>query len=109
MARLRINGGGRSFRRERQAAVRKIVSEVYSPPRVTQEIKNGKWKHFAPGLALDITVVDPNDGKPWGFYEGREAQKGEKAYEPKPQFPFHWLPGVQGILHMESHKYTETC
>ena len=58
-------GAGRSYARERrQAAQRFTVSEVYSPPRITKEIKEGRWKHLVPGFALDLTVVDSFDGFP---------------------------------------------
>ena len=53
-------GAGRSYARERRQALKKFtVSEVYSPPRVTREVREGKWKHLVPGFALDLTVVDP--------------------------------------------------
>ena len=40
-------GAGRSYARERrQAAKRFTVSEIYSPPRITKEIREGRWKHF---------------------------------------------------------------
>ena len=38
------------------------VSEVYSPPRVTQLALSAQ---MIPGMALDLTTVDPDDGKPW--------------------------------------------
>ena len=43
------------------------VSEVYSPPRITREIARTRPAHLSPGLALDLTVNDPDDGKPWDF------------------------------------------
>ena len=58
-------GAGRSYARERRRAVQRFtVSEVYSPPRITKEIREGKWKHLVPGFALDLTVVDSSDGLP---------------------------------------------
>ena len=44
-----------------------VVSEIYSPPRITKELHVMKSKHFSPGLALDFTVIDPLDGQPWDF------------------------------------------
>ena len=44
-----------------------VVSEVYSPPRITLEIKKGKYRNLASGIALDLTVNDPDDGRPWDF------------------------------------------
>ena len=58
---------GRSYRREARQASKAIVSEIYSPPRVTELIKRARMKHVMPGLALDITVNDPLDNQPWDF------------------------------------------
>ena len=55
---------GKSYRREAKAAGRRIISEMYSPPRVTAELQRMKHKHLLPGFALDLTVVDPDDGLP---------------------------------------------
>ena len=43
------------------------VSEVYSPPRITLELRKQRRSPLSPGLALDLTVNDPDDGKPWDF------------------------------------------
>ena len=43
------------------------VSEVYSPPRITLELRRQRRSPLSPGLALDLTVNDPDDGKPWDF------------------------------------------
>ena len=49
--------------------IKHIVSEVYSPPRITQELKSRRrrFPNLAPGLALDLTVRDPDDGQYWDF------------------------------------------
>ena len=49
---------------------------MYSPPRVTAEIIRSKNKHVLLGFALDLTVLDPDDGMPWDFLI---ASKREKA------------------------------
>ncbi len=56
---------GRSYRREVRQSARKLVSEIYSPPRVTNMIRQSRLGHILPGFAFDITVNDPLDGKPW--------------------------------------------
>ncbi len=58
---------GRSYKREKRRGMQKIVSEIYSPPRITAEINRSKSRHLVPGLALDLTVNDPDDGTPWDF------------------------------------------
>ncbi len=66
----------RAYGREGRAAARRIVSEVYSPPRVTELLRRLKHRHLMPGFAFDLTVVDPDDGKEWDF---SKAEKREKA------------------------------
>ena len=42
---LQQMGAGKGYVRERRQAVRRIlISEIYSPPRITKEISRGKWK-----------------------------------------------------------------
>ena len=80
-----VNGVGRSYVRERRQAARKLVSEIYSPPRVTAEIRRGRWKHLAPGFALDLTVLDADDGKPWDFDVAAKREKARRMVrEQKP-------------------------
>ena len=40
------------------------VSEIYSKPRVTSMAEK---MGLVSGMALDLTTVDPDDGKPWDF------------------------------------------
>jgi hypothetical protein len=58
---------GRSYKREARRSARVLVSEIYSPPRVTALIRRAKMRHIMPGFALDLTVTDPHDGRPWDF------------------------------------------
>ena len=60
-------GAGKAYTRERRTASRRIVSELYSPPRITKMISEGRYKHVAPGFAFDLTRIDPMDGCPWDF------------------------------------------
>ena len=61
---MSLASSGRKYGRETRAAHRRIVSEVYSPPRVTADIKKGRYPHLVPGFAFDLTVNDPDDGQP---------------------------------------------
>ncbi len=80
-----IGSSGRSYARERRQAVGKIVSEIYSPPRITKEIRQGKWRHLIPGFAFDFTVNDPEDGKPWDFGLASKRERARKLLrEQKP-------------------------
>ena len=69
---------GRSYARERRAACRRIVTEVYSPPSVTAEITRLKHPNFVAGLAFVITTVDPDDGEPWGFSLRSKREKARR-------------------------------
>ena len=76
---------GRSYARERRAACRRIVSEMYSPPRVTAEIKRAKHPHLVAGFAYDLTTVDPDDGMPWDFsIESKREKARRKCEEQRP-------------------------
>ena len=55
------------YQRERKAAYRKVISEIYSPPRITKELSCLPNARLIPGYALDLTVADPADGEPWDF------------------------------------------
>ena len=66
---------GRSYQRERAKSCRRPVSEIYSPPRGTKELKRSRYRKLAPGFALDLPVVDPDDGKPWDFNVEEKREK----------------------------------
>ena len=78
---------GRSYRREARQSCSRLVSEMYSPPRVTAELKKSKkrFRHVLPGFAFDLTVSDPDDGQPWDFSiepKRRRARGIIRQYEP---------------------------
>ena len=80
-----LGSSGKSFRREARNAGKKIVSEIYSPPRVTDLIRRIKSRHLLPGFALDLTVVDPEDGLPWDFTKSHKRERARKLIrEQKP-------------------------
>jgi hypothetical protein len=57
---------------------KQIVTEIYSPPRITEEVRRSGGRHLVPGIAFDITVTDPDDGRPWDF--NRRIQLPEDAH-----------------------------
>ena len=77
---------GKSFKREQRKAGRRFISEIYSPPRITQELKQGKYASiFEPGLALDLTTNNPDTGRPWDFrLESNRRQARELLRVQKP-------------------------
>ena len=79
---------GRRYKRESRSAYKKIVSEIYSPPRITREIGHSRGSHLMAGFALDLTVVDPDDGLPWDFTSlAKQAKARKMLREQKPYFP----------------------
>ena len=59
-------GSRRAYGRERQKAIKTVLSEIYSPPRVTACAKLLPSCDILPGFALDLTTVDAH-GVPWDF------------------------------------------
>ena len=67
LAIVRSLGGDRGkYKRERAKALKAVVSEVYSPPRVTAASKLLPELKLNPGFALDLTTEDV-DGRFWDF------------------------------------------
>ena len=62
-----LKGSSKSYSRDRKTAFRKVVSEVFSPPRVAAHLSRFPNKDLLPGFVLDFTCVDPVDGLPWDF------------------------------------------
>ena len=75
-------GGGKSvgYRRERKQALTRILSEVYSPPRVTAAIKMLPSLRLIPGFALDLITTD-EDGRPCDFSLRRSREKARRLLE----------------------------
>ena len=69
--------GGRKtgYRRERRQAAQRMVSEIYSAPRVTKAMKMMPGLELIPGFALDLSGSDEN-GDAWDF---TRADMREKA------------------------------
>ena len=63
-----------------------IVSEIYSPPRVTKTIKMMPSSEVLAGFALDLTTHD-TDGRAWNFDEEDMRQRARKRQDTeKPMF-----------------------
>ena len=55
----------------------RTISEIYSPPRFTAELRRCRNQQVLPGFALDLTVLDSDDGQAWDF---SRKSKRDKAF-----------------------------
>ncbi len=77
----------KNYQKEHRKAFRKVISEVYSPPRVTKLLSALPPCELAPGFALDLTCIDPQDGQPWDFDKAEKRKKAlDKLRKEKPLF-----------------------
>ena len=72
---------GRKFRREATKRTRAIVSEIYSASRVTDAARRHARFGIIPGLEMDLTGVDEDDGKPWDFNDPTQRSKAEQLLD----------------------------
>ena len=75
-----LGGNGYAYRKERAKAVQRIVSEIYSPPRVTAAAKLLPELKCIFGFALDLIVNDEH-GNPWDFDAARRRERARKMVE----------------------------
>jgi len=81
-----LGGSQKAYRKERAKAMKGIVSEIYSPPRVTRAIKMMPSSEVIAGFALDLTTSDV-DGRAWNFDEKEMRDRARKKFhEEKPMF-----------------------
>ena len=63
-----------------------IVSDIYSPPRVTRAIKMMPSSEVIAGFALDLTTTEV-DGRAWNFYGGEMRDRArKKLHTEEPMF-----------------------
>ena len=77
---------GRAYARDKRRAFNKLVSEVYSPARVTEQARKHPEYGLLPGFALDLTTAD-EQGVSWDFdVPARRAAALELVRRTKPLF-----------------------
>ena len=62
----KVGGDGKKYRRVQKQGIKKMVSEIYSPPRATELLKRMPRDEVAPGFALDLTTTN-SEGQRWDF------------------------------------------
>ena len=75
-----LGGSSRTFRRERARSTRAIISELYSPPRISALARELPKFGIAPGLALDLTTCN-SEGEPWDFSKSRMRDEAERLLD----------------------------
>ena len=81
-----MDGCNKAYARERRSAFNRIVSEIYSPPRVSALAKALPGYGLQPGFALDLTTQD-TDGKLWDFNSVEMRRRARRlVQETKPLF-----------------------
>lgn len=80
-----LGGNSQKYRLEKSRAIKAVVSEVYSPPRVAAAVKVLPELRLIPAFALDLTTADV-DGSLWDF-ESRVMRERtlRKVREERPQ------------------------
>lgn len=79
-----LGSGPRGYRRHRHAALKNLVAEIYSKPRVTSALKLLPEMGLTGGFALDLTTTDEN-GESWDFTNERMRNKArDKVKTDKP-------------------------
>ncbi len=95
---------GRNCRRETRASCTRIVSEMYSPPRVTAELRRSKkrFRNVFLGSAFDLTVNDPADNQPWDFSKPVKQERARRIM--REQRPY-MLIGSPMCTHFSTWQY----
>ncbi len=70
--------GERAYMRDRKRGVKHLVSEIYSPPRVTKVLSSMPGHLLTPGFALDLTCTDSLDGRPWDFDDPKKRTRARE-------------------------------
>ena len=78
---LSMGADPHKFKREHRSARNRIVSEIYSPPRVTKTISEMIRSGLTAGFAFDLTRNDPHDNQPWDFNLPEKRQRAIDVFE----------------------------
>ena len=69
-----MGGDARRYQREKKQGIRRLVSEIYSPPRVAKMLAKMPSDEILPGVAFDIATYD-GEGQPWAFSQARMSKR----------------------------------
>ena len=107
----KLGGNTRQYRRERSAQINRILSEVYSTPRVKRAA--GLLPHYriVPGSTFDVTGCDEN-GDSWDFNTQAMREKATRIVEEEEPYLLVGSPPCTNIcrwIHLNAarHGWTE--
>jgi hypothetical protein len=81
-----LGGSRNAYTRKLSKALKGIVSEIYSPPRITRAITMMPSSEVIAGFALDLTATD-DDGRAWNFDEEEMRDRARtKFHKEGPMF-----------------------
>ena len=72
-----LSGSAKAYRRDRSRAVRHLVAEIYSQPRVTRALKMLPGMGLSAAFALDLTNTD-EDGREWDFTDAEMRRRARR-------------------------------
>ena len=98
-----LGGDARKFQRERARSARAIVSELYSPPRVAELIRQMPRYGLSPGFTLDLATTC-DDGIPWDFNRKCMQDKAEALIEKQRPMFFDHESHVHGFFGWAAHQ-----
>ncbi len=79
-----LGGSAVAYRRERASAVKRLVAEIYSAPRITRALKMLPSMGLTAGFAMDLTGTD-SDGRAWDFTMADMRERArQRVAEDKP-------------------------
>ena len=91
-----MGSSGRVRRKDGRKAVRRLVSEIYSPPRVTELLKRTRSRHLMAGFALDLTVMG-EDGQPWDFTQRDKRETARRLVREQKPYMLIGSPACKGF------------
>ena len=98
-----LGGSGRKFKRQRDKALKAVVSEIYSPSRVTAAAKLLPEFRVTPGFALDLTTAD-EDGVLEGLRQQGHARSCHGQSQERATAVIVLLSDVHSLLNLAEHK-----
>ena len=73
--------------------MQRLISEIYSPLRVTAEIRRTQNKQSLSAFATHLTTVEPSKGTPWDFSSKNVQDKAKNVLRSQKPYLYNNLAG----------------